>query len=864
MATADFIGTKCELGKAMHTFIGFISCSYRPRNSVVTEDGFQLFPEPKRTPPPLAAQNYSKAHERMLEEIASIKLSAMVIACDRHWITLPVSLQLKEMSLPVHQESQESRCNRRIEAQQISRSVPMAADDANEEKDSLDEKGVRDGGVDVGQSSVKNKGLKVDGAVNDGVGAELRGQEILHLQQQQSPGTAVGWERFLHITSIKVLLVENDDSTRHVVTALLRNCNYEVVEAANGLQAWKILEDLTNQVDLVLTEVVMPCLSGIGLLCKIMSHRTRNNIPVIMTSSHDSMGLVFKCLSKGAVDFLVKPIRKNELKNLWQHVWRRCHSSSGSGSESGAQTQKSVHTKSSEKSDNSGSNDGENDGSHGLTHGDGSDDASGTQSSWTKQPIEDDSSQAASPICHVAECPSSLHAHVNRPIAESSSNKRVHITAKMEDQEEEKSVYKDPFPGTPNNLETEPENPIDIVPQIRNAKQHILLEIPSIYSSARINRGQANPTDKLRSNMHSVVNIEISHPQLRDRELEPPTEFANKLEVNGSDDGKEAAIELSLKQLRGIINAGNTIQDNHSPLKHSELSAFSRYNTSSSTVRAPIGITGSSYVIDNSQEVAKRDTVCEHSNGNLICPSSKVVSSNIDMGSTTNKFALNPLFFTSEATSAINILHRTSAFTIVKTDQVNAPQPTNQLKATDMHASSMLSPARAMQHHPHHHHYYHHHHHHHFHKSLELSNHDQESVKKLTVDTQHCGSSNVLGAPGDGDPANLRLNRSTSGSNYGSNAQNSAAMNAEPTNGESDMDLGGTNGIRDANGSGCENRVENKLVPREAALLKFRQKRKERCFKKKVRYQNRKRLAEQRPRVQGQFVRQTDHNNSNE
>eukprot|EP00271_Cylindrocystis_brebissonii_P000829 TRINITY_DN11013_c0_g1_i1.p1 TRINITY_DN11013_c0_g1~~TRINITY_DN11013_c0_g1_i1.p1 ORF type:complete len:288 (-),score=54.62 TRINITY_DN11013_c0_g1_i1:236-973(-) len=43
---------------------------------------------------------------------------------------------------------------------------------------------------------------------------------------------------------------------------------------------------------------------------------------------------------------------------------------------------------------------------------------------------------------------------------------------------------------------------------------------------------------------------------------------------------------------------------------------------------------------------------------------------------------------------------------------------------------------------------------------------------------------------------------------------------------------------------------------REAALNKFRQKRKERCFEKKVRYQNRKRLAEQRPRVRGQFVRQ--------
>lgn len=595
-------------------------------------------------------------------------------------------------------------------------------------------------------------------------------------------------------------------------------------------------------------------------------------------SSHDSMGLVFKCLSKGAVDFLVKPIRKNELKNLWQHVWRRCHSSSGSGSESGAQTQKSVHTKSSEKSDNSGSNDGEYDGSHGLTRGDGSDDASGTQSSWTKQPIEDDSSQAASPICYVTEFPGSLPAHVNQPNAETSGNKRLHISAKKEDQEEEKSAYKDPFPGMPNNMETERENPIDIMPQITSTKQNTLLEILSISSSARINRGQANPSEKLQSNMHNVVNVEISDPQLRDRELEPPTELANRLEDNNNaiDYGKEAAIELSLMKLRGITDAGNAIQDNCSSLKHSELSAFSRYNTSSSTVRAPNGLTGSSYVIDNSQEVAKGDTVCEHSNGNLICPSSKVVSSNIDMGSTTNKFALNPLFFTSEATSAINILHPTSAFKIVKTDQINAPQPTNQLKATDMHSSSMLSPARAMQqelqihHHPRHHHYYHHQHHHHFHEykpQLELSNHDQESVKKLTVDTQQCGSSNVLGAPSDGGPANLRLNRSTSGSNYGSNVQNasSTAMNAVATNGESDMDLGGRNGTRDANESGCGNRVdENKLAQREAALSKFRQKRKERCFKKKVRYQNRKRLAEQRPRIRGQFVRQTDHNNSNQ
>lgn len=57
--------------------------------------------------------------------------------------------------------------------------------------------------------------------------------------------------------------------------------NLAVTPVSNGLEAWKILENLPNNVDLVLTEVVMPGLTGIGLLCKIMNHKTFKNIPVI-------------------------------------------------------------------------------------------------------------------------------------------------------------------------------------------------------------------------------------------------------------------------------------------------------------------------------------------------------------------------------------------------------------------------------------------------------------------------------------------------------------------------------------------------------------------------------------------------------
>ncbi|KAL0409862.1 UNVERIFIED_CONTAM: Two-component response regulator-like APRR7 [Sesamum latifolium] len=690
-----------------------------------------------------------------------------------------------------------------------------------------------------------------DKGIEEGVLGERQSFESTAAAQQQTQGSVVCWERFLHVRSIRVLLVENDDSTRHVVTALLRNCNYEVLEAANGLQAWKVLEDLTNHVDIVLTEVVMPCISGIGLLCKIMSHKTRKNIPVIMMSSHDSMGLVFKCLSKGAVDFLVKPIRKNELKNLWQHVWRRCHSSSGSGSESGTQTQKSVKSKGS--SGNSASDDGENDASNGINVGDGSDDGSGAQvvhfaffvsprrathehanafmkfcldtrliltilqSSWTKQAVEVDSSQALSPMDQVAECQDSTCAQVIRSNAEHSDNKKEQLIAAKE-----------------GHAQKRPDD--------------------------------AEKGNDLETVVHKNVEPKSENPegQMKQigREFESTRELANKLEFsnNATDSCKEPNVELSLKRLRGVQDTGSS--RSRYVLRRSEQSAFSRYNTSTNIFKAPPnGITGSSSVLDNSIEVAKRESVGDmqvYSVDHIVYQSSNGVSNNIDMGSSTNKLPKDK----SEATSAINGLHP-SAFRPVKNDLRYSQQQVsllpNGMQSTD------LCPGRGSHQdiqiqHTHHQNYHHHHHHFQNLENQPSSNIDESSSKKLVADAPHCGSTNVVGGPMDGNPRNYSLNRSASGSNHGSNGQNgsSTAVNAVGNNAESDVGQGGKSGSGDASGSGSGNRVdENKLAQREAALIKFRQKRKERCFKKKVRYQNRKKLAEQRPRVRGQFVKQT-------
>ncbi|KAF8088607.1 hypothetical protein N665_0536s0054 [Sinapis alba] len=62
---------------------------------------------------------------------------------------------------------------------------------------------------------------------NGSAGAGQGSSAGLQIPQSQQTAATVCWERFLHVRTIRVLLVENDDCTRYIVTALLRNCSYE-------------------------------------------------------------------------------------------------------------------------------------------------------------------------------------------------------------------------------------------------------------------------------------------------------------------------------------------------------------------------------------------------------------------------------------------------------------------------------------------------------------------------------------------------------------------------------------------------------------------------------------------------------------
>ena len=239
-----------------------------------------------------------------------------------------------------------------------------------------------------------------------------------------------------------------------------------------------------------------------------------------------------------------------------------------------------------------------------------------------------------------------------------------------------------------------------------------------------------------------------------------------------------------------------------------------------------------------------------HVDGNLPNQQSNGSSNNIDMASTTNYAVPKPEAYNekSESTSAFKCFH-TSAFQPVTSGRMFPPQKISSEKADDIVVDAVEAQAIGsnqpvqVQHHHHHYHHYHHHVHSMQPQSQpqpqpqQQSDNDDRFLNNMAAAAPQCGSSNAFGGPAEGNAANYSINGSASGSNHGSNGQNgsSTALNVGATNMEGDNGAAGNSGAGAISGKGSGNRVEeDRFTQREAALTKFRQKRKERCFEKKV------------------------------
>ncbi|KAK9803195.1 hypothetical protein WJX73_001520 [Symbiochloris irregularis] len=129
-----------------------------------------------------------------------------------------------------------------------------------------------------------------------------------------------------------VLLVEDDECTLRMVAAMLRHCDYKVTLARNGREALDVLEnpEESEQIDLVLTDILMPEVSGMELISQVVRCGKFHDLPIIVMSSESREEVVSQALEAGAAEYLVKPVRRRELSNLWQRVQQPAHSTGSS------------------------------------------------------------------------------------------------------------------------------------------------------------------------------------------------------------------------------------------------------------------------------------------------------------------------------------------------------------------------------------------------------------------------------------------------------------------------------------------------------------------------------------------------------
>ena len=106
----------------------------------------------------------------------------------------------------------------------------------------------------------------------------------------------------------RILVIEDDQSIAEVVGILLRGEGFEVSYCADGLQAMNAFQVVAP--DLVLLDLMLPGRDGIEI-CKTI--RQSSGVPIVMLTARSDSTDVVKGLEAGADDYIVKPMKNEEL-----------------------------------------------------------------------------------------------------------------------------------------------------------------------------------------------------------------------------------------------------------------------------------------------------------------------------------------------------------------------------------------------------------------------------------------------------------------------------------------------------------------------------------------------------------------------
>jgi DNA-binding response OmpR family regulator len=120
---------------------------------------------------------------------------------------------------------------------------------------------------------------------------------------------------------VKVVVAEDSSTIRRLVAARLKADGYEVLEAADGEEALKLVREAKP--DLLVLDKVMPKLDGFEVIRALREDPQTSDVPIVMLTERTNEDDVLSGLSLGVEDYMPKPFSPHELSARVRRALRR-------------------------------------------------------------------------------------------------------------------------------------------------------------------------------------------------------------------------------------------------------------------------------------------------------------------------------------------------------------------------------------------------------------------------------------------------------------------------------------------------------------------------------------------------------------
>ena len=118
------------------------------------------------------------------------------------------------------------------------------------------------------------------------------------------------------LKNMTVLFIDDDEIFLEEMKIVLKSFFKTVYVYSNPLEAFKKYQQNSTNIDLIMTDIRMPDLSGLEFCKKVRD--TNKNIPIIICSSHTDIDELIESIRYNLVDYIVKPISYEKLKKSFE------------------------------------------------------------------------------------------------------------------------------------------------------------------------------------------------------------------------------------------------------------------------------------------------------------------------------------------------------------------------------------------------------------------------------------------------------------------------------------------------------------------------------------------------------------------